>query len=89
MWGVSEYKYFEVPASNILLLPINGDYDRSLWGALWGGGSVNVFYLSFRTSEAPTRFKTISALPLGEPNIDTACRTKSPLAGVAMRVCQK
>lgn len=45
---------------------------------LCGGVSVNVFYLSFRTSEAPTRFKTISALPLGEPNIDTACRTKSP-----------
>ena len=45
---------------------------------------MNVFYLSFRTSEDPTRFKTISALPLGEPNIDTACRTKSPLAGVAI-----
>ena len=48
------------------------------------GGFVGVFYLSFRTSEDPTRFKTISALPLGEPNIDTACRTKSPLAGVAI-----
>ena len=52
-------------------------------GSLWGV-SVNVFYLSFRTSEDPTRFKTISFLPLGEPNIDTACRTKSPLAGVAI-----
>ena len=49
-------------------------------GSLWGV-SVNVFYLSFRTSEDPTRFKTISSLPLGEPNIDTACRTKSPSPG--------